>query len=56
VTKEVNSLKKRRKKRKGLRNTDVQDMFETCTNAADKNDMFNGKKDLEEVETEEKDN
>jgi len=43
--KEANGLKKRRrKKKKGLRNIDVQDMFETCTNAAYKNNIFNGKK------------
>jgi hypothetical protein len=43
--KEVNSLmKRRRKKKKGLRNIDVKDMFETCTNSACKNKIFNGKK------------
>jgi hypothetical protein len=43
--KEANGLKKRRrKKKKGLRNIDVQDMFETGTNAAYKNNIFNGKK------------
>jgi len=42
---EVNSLKKRRRKKKnGLRNIDVKDMFETCTNAACKNNILNGKK------------
>ena len=43
--KELNSLKKRRrKKKKGLRNNDVQSMFETCTNAAYKNNILNRKK------------
>jgi len=42
---EANSLKKmRRKTKNGLRNIDVQDMFETCTNAACKNNILNGKK------------
>jgi len=42
---EVNGLKKRRrKKKKDLRNIDVQDMLEMCTNAAYKNIIFNGKK------------
>ena len=35
---------RKRKKKKGLRNIDVHDMFETRTNAAYKNDIFNGKK------------
>jgi hypothetical protein len=43
--KEVNSLKKRRrKKKKGLRNIDVKGMFETRKNTAYKNKLFNGKK------------
>jgi hypothetical protein len=43
--KEANGLKKRRKKKKkGLRNIDVQDTFETGTNAAYNNNIFNGKK------------
>ena len=41
---EVNSLKKRRIKKNGLRNIDVKDMFETCTNASCKNNILNGKK------------
>ena len=43
--KEVNGLKKRRgKKKKGLRNIDVQDIFETCTNVTYKNNILNEKK------------